>query len=129
MGELHVPVQSVTGFEACGIRGSVRAFLFLFGVLRILAAPAAAVLLCALASLIRKEPAVIASAAILIAVTAWIAGRLPVFSPYFLVSALSGVSAAKQYALPDLLFLIFFLLLKTSIFCCAAELSAAKPHR
>ncbi|MBP0971076.1 MAG: hypothetical protein J5753_03450 [Oscillospiraceae bacterium] len=128
MGMLNVPVQSITGFELCGIHGSVRACMILFWILRILAAPASALLLCMLVSVIRKAPASIAVAVILIAVSASAAEKLPSVSPFFLVSACSGIGAMKLYALPDLVFLIFFLLLKTAIFRYAAELAAERPH-
>lgn len=127
-GALNVPIQSITGFAECTVRISVRSCILLFGVIRMLSAPAAAMLLCVLSAFIRKEPAIIAAAAILIGISAFLAEKFTSLSIFFLFSALSGIGAAKLYTAADIVFLVFFLAVKTGLLGCAAQSAAARKH-
>ena len=125
-GTLAVPVQSLTGFGSCTIKSSISGCMILFGIIRILAAPAAALLLCLLSVLIRKEPAAITAWAVLIGCSAILASKISVFPVFSLYSALSGLSAAKTLSGVDAGFLIFFLILKTGLLLCGTCAAAEK---
>lgn len=127
-GALNVPIQSITGFEECTVHISVRSCIFLFGVIRILSAPAVAMLLCVLSSLIRKEPAIIATGAIVIGISAFLANKFTSLSVFFLFSTISGIGAVKLYTAPDILFLLLFLAIKTALFGCLAQSAATKKR-
>lgn len=116
LGRLDVPIQSISGFEQCTVDISAKSCILLFGAIRILAAPAASLMLCALSVIIRKEPAIIATAAILIGASAFAAGKYPLLSAYCLFSALGGIETAASYSLMDILLLVVVLLLKIFLF-------------
>ena len=127
-GKLDIPIQSISGFESCTVNISVKECILLFGVIRILSAPAVALMLCALSSLIRKEPAIIASAAILIGSSAFTAERFMSLSPYCLFSAFSGIGAAVSYSVADILLLVSILLLKILLLAIIAQMLANKKR-
>ena len=119
-GALNVPVQSITGFEQCALDLSVRSCLLICWLLRIPAAAVFVLLVCLLSVLLRKDPAVISSAAILVGLSAFLAAKLPGASSAFLFSALSGMNAVKSYAASDLLLSAGLLLVKAALLWFAA---------
>ena len=110
------------------LRSSIGGSLILFGLIRIFAAPAAALLLSLLSVLIRREPAVMTAGAVIIGCSAILASKIGFFPVFSLYSALSGISAAKTLSAADTGFLIFFLLVKTALLGCAAWALARKKR-
>ena len=114
-GALTVPIQSITGFEQCMLHGSVLQWIFFCEVLRMLSAPALALLLCFLCMLIHKEPAIIASGAILFWCGTLIAGKCPAASVGFLSQSCEGISAIQMYSAKEIIWMIVILILKTGL--------------
>ena len=83
--------------------------------LRILSAPALALLLCILSALIRKEPAIIASAAILFWSSALLANQFPAASFCFLSQTLSGIAAVQNAAMTELYAMAAAVIVKTGV--------------
>ena len=123
-GALNIPIQSITGFEECKVRISVRAGIILFGMIRVLASPALAMLLCALSSFIRKEPAIIVAGAMIIGISRFLVNKFTSLSVFFLFSSISGIGAIKSYSAPDIVFLLLFLAIKTALLGCIAQVVA-----
>ena len=127
-GLMNIPIQSISGFESCKMRMSVRSAILLLGVMRVLAAPALSLMICILSVLIRKEPAIITVTAILIGVCMVFVSKFPDFSVFFLTSSISGIGAIKLYSTPDIFFQTVFLLIKTGLYGCIAYTIATKKH-
>ena len=115
LGALDVPVQSITGFEDCMLHSSVLRWILICGMLRILSAPALALLLCILSTLIQKEPAIIAGAAILFWSSALLADQFPTVSFCFLSQTLSGIAAEQNATVTELNAMAAALIVKTGM--------------
>ncbi len=113
-GALDVPIQSLTGFEQCALDLTVRSGMLLCAVLRMLAAAAFAMVVCALSVLLRRTPAVISAAVLLVGIGAFLSGAYPAFAAWFLYSPLSSMNALRFASASDLLCMCGALLLKTA---------------
>lgn len=127
-GLLNVPIQSISGFEECKIQGSVLTCMIVCGVIRVFSAVPFAMMICILSSLLKKEPAVISAAVILIAISAFLAEKFPPVSMFFLFSAMSGISSIKTYSVAQLLLSGLILPLKTTAFAIAAKFLAGRKQ-
>lgn len=127
-GLLNVPIQSISGFEECKIQSSVLTCIIACGVIRVFSAAPFAMMICILSSLLKKEPAVISAAVILIAISAFLAERFPPVSMFFLFSAMSGISSIKAYSAAQVLLLGLTLLLKTAVLAVTARFLAGRKQ-
>lgn len=114
LGELNIPIQSITGFEDCMVQASVITCILIFAAIRILAASMLSLLICLLSILIRKETAVVSITAILIAISAFLSDQNRYLSICSMFNGMHGINAMKGYVTVDILCLVVVLLLKTA---------------
>lgn len=125
-GLLNVPIQSISGFEECKIKGSVITCIIVCNVIQILSTAAFAMMISILSSLLKKEPAVISAAVILILISSFLAEKFSSVSMLFMFSAMSGIGSIKTYSAFQLLLLVLILLLKTAVLAISAIYSASR---
>lgn len=125
-GLLNVPIQSISGFEECNIKGSVLTCMIVCSVIQVLSAAAFTMMISILSSLFKKEPAVISAAVILILISAFLADKFSSVSMLFMFSAMSGIGSIKAYSAVQLLLLVLILILKTAALAIAANFSAGR---
>lgn len=128
-GSMNIPIQSISGFEKCTIKASVQTCMIVCSLIQVLASVVFVLIISILSMLLKKEPAVISAAVILILISAFFAEKFPSVSMLFLFSTISGINAINTYSSTDLLFLPLILLLKaviliiTSIFLAGRKIS------
>lgn len=120
LGKLDVPVQSITGYAQCSLHSSIGGSLLLSGIVQVLAVPAAVLILCIFSALIRKEVPVVAASVITVAISALLTEKIPGLRVFSIASPLSCMQALAQMSGADLIFMLFFLCLKTTLFAMAA---------
>ena len=125
-GELNVPIQSVSGFGECKINGGVLICMVICIAIQILSAASFVMLISILSSVLKKEPAVISAAVIIILIGNFIAEKYPSISMFFLSSAMSGICSIKTYSIMHLLILCSFLLFKTIVLSIVARYIACR---
>lgn len=113
-GALDVPIQSITGFATCRLNLSVRSGMLMCALLRLPAAAAFAMLVGALSLLLRKTPAVISAAVLLVGIGAFLSEAFPELAACFLFAPLSGLNALRAASASDLLCMCGALLLKAA---------------
>lgn len=127
-GLLNVPIQSISGFEECRINGSMSTCMIVCSVIQILSTASFAMMISILSSLLKKEPAIISAAVILILISAFLAEKFPSVSMFFLFSAISGIGSIKTYSVAQLLLSGLILLLKTAILAILAKFLANRKQ-
>lgn len=108
-GTLTVPLQSITGYETCGLHCSVMGGLLIAEVIRLLTMWAVAWEICLLAKLLRREIATIAVFAILIGV-----GTL--CTSFSLYGSLSGIENLKHLGAINICFISLLIMIRCILF-------------
>lgn len=115
-GQLDIPIQSLTGFETSGVKGTIGQYLLLGGVLRVFAVIPLSFLICFISAYIRKETVVITSSVSIITCSAAISSKYTNLSSILIYTPLSGISALQQLNTRDYAFLLVGLCIKTILY-------------
>lgn len=125
-GLLNVPIQSISGFEECRIKGTVLNCMIACSVIQIFSSVSLSMIICIMSSLLKKEPAIISATVILILISAFLAEKFSTVSMLFIFSAMLGINSIKTFSDNQVLMLCFVLLIKTVILTISAKYLAEK---
>lgn len=116
LGDMSAPIQSVSGFEACTVQISIGHAMLFSSVIQVLGAPVMMLICCTVSLLLRKEAASVAASAVVTGISALLVNRFPDYGSVFLFAPISGIQMFRHAGTVDLIFLVFFLLLRLMLF-------------
>lgn len=127
-GSLSVPVQSLSGFGECRISLSILECMIICTAVQIISSVAFVLIISIFSSLLKKEPAVISAALILVLMSAFLAEKFSSVSMLFLFTQMSGISGIKTFSNEQLFLSCLILLLKTVILAVASRFIAGRKR-
>lgn len=114
-GLMNVPIQSISGFVQCQIKGTVLSCMIACNVIQIFSAASLSMIICILSSLLKKEPAIFSATVIVIITSAFLTEKFSSVSMLFIFSAMLGINSIRTFSVTQVLTLCFVMFMKTFI--------------